>query len=167
MTSLDARRPREPHTAWHRRPAPGVPPGHGLPPPRANEEVTIISTQTQSTEAATAGFAALGVAPHIVAALDGLGITSPFPIQSSTIPVALSGADIIGQAKTGTGKTLAFGVPVLQRIEESEDAAVTAAAAPAAPRRPRGPAAPRAAAAARPAPTPATSCRRPAAPRRR
>jgi superfamily II DNA/RNA helicase len=62
------------------------------------------------------GFAALGVAEHIVSALDAQGISSPFPIQASTIPVALGGADIIGQAKTGTGKTLAFGIPVLQRL---------------------------------------------------
>jgi superfamily II DNA/RNA helicase len=61
-------------------------------------------------------FAALGVLPETVEALDSLGITRPFPIQSATIPVALSGSDVIGQAKTGTGKTLAFGIPVLQRV---------------------------------------------------
>ncbi|WP_307846712.1 DEAD/DEAH box helicase [Actinospica durhamensis] len=67
-----------------------------------------------------------------MATLDGLGIRSPFPIQSATIPVALTGADIIGQAKTGTGKTLAFGIPVLQRIEPSEptEAAEPVAQAP-------------------------------------
>ncbi|HEV2634755.1 MAG TPA: DEAD/DEAH box helicase [Actinocrinis sp.] len=54
--------------------------------------------------------------PETVEALDSLGITRPFPIQSATIPVALSGSDVIGQAKTGTGKTLAFGIPVLQRV---------------------------------------------------
>ncbi|MGH6656445.1 MAG: DEAD/DEAH box helicase, partial [Actinocrinis sp.] len=43
-------------------------------------------------------------------------MTAPFPIQAATIPVALSGADVIGQAKTGTGKTLAFGIPMLQRV---------------------------------------------------
>jgi superfamily II DNA/RNA helicase len=51
-----------------------------------------------------------------VEALDALGITVPFPIQTSTIPVALAGSDVIGQAKTGTGKTLAFGIPMLQRV---------------------------------------------------
>ena len=109
---------------------PGHPPGHGLPP-RANEEVTIISTQTHSPDSPDAGFAALGVAAHLVSALDGLGITAPFPIQASTIPVALTGADIIGQAKTGTGKTLAFGIPVLQAIEEPVPAEPAADAAPA------------------------------------
>ncbi len=61
-------------------------------------------------------FADYGVQPAIVAALDRAGITHPFPIQAMTLPVALAGHDIIGQAKTGTGKTLGFGVPVVQRV---------------------------------------------------
>jgi superfamily II DNA/RNA helicase len=71
-------------------------------------------------------FADLGVQAPIVAALEGVGITRPFPIQTMTLPVALSGHDVIGQAKTGTGKTLGFGIPVLQRVvapgEEGFDA---------------------------------------------
>lgn len=63
-----------------------------------------------------ADFADLGVAGPIVASLAAAGITHPFPIQALTLPVALSGADIIGQAKTGTGKTLGFGIPLLQRV---------------------------------------------------
>ncbi|HEU5158100.1 MAG TPA: DEAD/DEAH box helicase [Streptosporangiaceae bacterium] len=49
-------------------------------------------------------------------ALETEGIVEPFPIQSLALPIALSGHDIIGQARTGTGKTLAFGIPLLQRI---------------------------------------------------
>ncbi len=56
------------------------------------------------------------MAAETIEALDALGITAPFPIQAATIPVALAGSDVIGQAKTGTGKTLAFGIPVLQRV---------------------------------------------------
>jgi superfamily II DNA/RNA helicase len=52
----------------------------------------------------------------MVQALDAVGITTPFPIQALAIPTALTGTDMIGQARTGTGKTLAFGVPLLQRI---------------------------------------------------
>ena len=52
----------------------------------------------------------------IVSALAKHNITSPFPIQAMTLPVALSGHDIIGQAKTGTGKTLGFGIPILNRV---------------------------------------------------
>ncbi|MGO0603472.1 DEAD/DEAH box helicase [Brevibacterium linens] len=73
-----------------------------------------------------ADFAELGVAGPIVASLASAGITHPFPIQALTLPVALSGADIIGQAKTGTGKTLGFGIPLLQRvIGKTEDSSVT------------------------------------------
>ena len=61
-------------------------------------------------------FAELGVEPSIVAALADEGIEHPFPIQEMAIPIALGGADMIGQARTGTGKTLAFGIPILQRI---------------------------------------------------
>ena len=71
-------------------------------------------------------FAELGVQPPIVQALEGAGITHPFPIQAMTLPVALSGHDVIGQAKTGTGKTLGFGIPLLQHVvapgEEGFDA---------------------------------------------
>ena len=49
-------------------------------------------------------------------ALDAVRITTPFPIQALAIPTALTGTDMIGQARTGTGKTLAFGIPLLQRI---------------------------------------------------
>jgi superfamily II DNA/RNA helicase len=52
----------------------------------------------------------------IVQALDLVGITTPFPIQAMAIPIALTGTDMIGQARTGTGKTLAFGISLLQRI---------------------------------------------------
>ena len=79
--------------------------------------------------AATQTFRDLGVDERIAEALTAGGIVSPFPIQAATIPVALSGADVIGQAKTGTGKTLAFGIPVLQRMGIASAAAAAAAAA--------------------------------------
>src|SRR6185312_13337414 len=52
----------------------------------------------------------------MVDALASKGIFEPFPIQSQTIPLALAGQDIIGQAKTGTGKTFGFGLPIIQRL---------------------------------------------------
>ncbi|MGW9480689.1 DEAD/DEAH box helicase [Saccharomonospora azurea] len=61
-------------------------------------------------------FAELGVHPEIVRALDASGIERTFDIQALTLPLALSGDDVIGQARTGTGKTLGFGVPLLQRL---------------------------------------------------
>ena len=62
-------------------------------------------------------FADLGVKPDIVSALADVGISRTFAIQEMTLPIALAGSDLIGQARTGTGKTLAFGAPLLQRIE--------------------------------------------------
>ena len=64
----------------------------------------------------TRTFADFGVRADIADALTSVGITRPFPIQALTLPVALAGHDIIGQAKTGTGKTLGFGVPLLQNV---------------------------------------------------
>ena len=61
-------------------------------------------------------FTDLGIEPDMVDALAANGILSPFPIQEQTIPLALSGQDIIGQAKTGTGKTFGFGLPLIQRL---------------------------------------------------
>ena len=61
-------------------------------------------------------FADLGVIAPIADALAAVGIVNPFPIQSLAIPIAITGTDMIGQARTGTGKTLAFGVSLLQRI---------------------------------------------------
>ena len=54
-------------------------------------------------------FSELGISPDILQALASKGIDSPFPIQEQAIPIALTGQDLIGQAKTGTGKTLGFG----------------------------------------------------------
>lgn len=61
-------------------------------------------------------FADLGVDQDIVEALASKGIIDAFPIQEQTIPLGLPGQDIIGQAKTGTGKTFGFGIPVVQRL---------------------------------------------------
>ncbi len=67
----------------------------------------------------TATFRDLGVDAALCDALEAKGITHPFPIQAMTLPMALAGNDLIGQARTGTGKTLAFGLPLLQRIDTS------------------------------------------------
>jgi superfamily II DNA/RNA helicase len=66
-------------------------------------------------------FAKLGVRDEIVRALAEDGIQHPFAIQELTLPMALAGDDLIGQARTGMGKTLAFGVPMLHRITSDQD----------------------------------------------
>ncbi|MGH8882098.1 MAG: DEAD/DEAH box helicase, partial [Stackebrandtia sp.] len=58
-------------------------------------------------------FGELGLPPEIVTALADRGVTAPFPIQSATIPDALSGKDVLGRGRTGSGKTLSFGLPLL------------------------------------------------------
>ena len=78
-------------------------------------------------------FAEVGVQPQIVEALARVGVVRPFPIQAMTLPVALAGHDIIGQAKTGTGKTLGFGIPLLQQVAGPGEPGVEALAAPGAP----------------------------------
>ncbi|MFF7030111.1 DEAD/DEAH box helicase [Streptomyces albidoflavus] len=66
-------------------------------------------------------FRELGILSETAEALEAVGITNPFPIQELTLPVALSGTDVIGQAKTGTGKTLGFGLPLLERVTVAAD----------------------------------------------
>jgi ATP-dependent RNA helicase RhlE len=72
-------------------------------------------------------FGSLGLAPALLRALDDLGFTQPTPIQEQAIPALLQGSDLLGLAQTGTGKTAAFALPLLQRLGNER----------AAPRRPR------------------------------
>ena len=64
----------------------------------------------------TTTFADLGLAPRIVTALTAMGLTTPTPIQERSIPHIMAGRDLMGLAQTGTGKTAAFGLPLLHRI---------------------------------------------------
>nr|WP_297425442.1 DEAD/DEAH box helicase [uncultured Actinotalea sp.] len=75
-------------------------------------------------------FADFGIRDEIVQALADAGITHPFPIQALTLPVALSRHDIIGQAKTGTGKTLGFGLPLLEHVVAPDENGFSALPAP-------------------------------------
>ncbi|MEO6287718.1 MAG: DEAD/DEAH box helicase [Dyadobacter sp.] len=67
-------------------------------------------------------FSELGLSENIIKALTEMGIAKPSPIQAQGIPAVMGGADVIGQAQTGTGKTAAFGIPVLERIDTSSNA---------------------------------------------
>ena len=62
----------------------------------------------------------LGIAPTLLKVVDQLKLSIPTPIQHKAIPHGIEGKDVIGIALTGTGKTLAFGIPLLQRIAESK-----------------------------------------------
>jgi len=65
-------------------------------------------------------FRDLGLSPAVLAALEDVGYESPSPIQAETIPHILSGTDVVGQAQTGTGKTAAFALPLLSKIDLRE-----------------------------------------------
>ena len=68
----------------------------------------------------TSTFASLGLGPELLQTITDLGYEAPTPIQERTIPVLLAGRDVIGQAQTGTGKTAAFALPMLSRIDVSK-----------------------------------------------
>ncbi len=69
-------------------------------------------------------FNGLGIAPAILELLNTRNLTSPTPIQHKAIPIGIAGQDVIGVAQTGTGKTLAFGIPLIQRIAASKGRAL-------------------------------------------
>jgi superfamily II DNA/RNA helicase len=88
-------------------PSAGASPAAGLPPPGPDDPRLSSTAKT---------FRDFGIAEPICAALEAQGITTTFPIQALTLPIALDGHDLIGQARTGTGKTFAFGIPILERL---------------------------------------------------
>ena len=82
-------------------------------------ETPVVETPepeiTAAPAAPVATFADLGLPAEIVRVLSREGITTPFEIQSATVPDAMAGRDVLGRGQTGSGKTLAFGLPVLAR----------------------------------------------------
>jgi superfamily II DNA/RNA helicase len=85
----------------------------GIEPPEQLEPLAAHAPVKPDSPA----FSTFDVKPEIVEALASVGIIRTFAIQEMTLPIALGGADLIGQARTGTGKTLGFGVPLLNRLK--------------------------------------------------
>src|ERR1700749_3494930 len=85
-------------------------------------EQTITTTDSRADDAHAVPFRDLGVSETLCLALEGAGIYTTFPIQALALPIALGGYDIIGQARTGTGKTLGFGIPLLSRVAAGDAA---------------------------------------------
>jgi superfamily II DNA/RNA helicase len=79
-----------------------------------------LSPSSKSKAVVERSFADLGATPATLTSLARIGIEHPFPIQTLCLPLALAGVDLIGQARTGTGKTLAFGIPIVQEVDPSE-----------------------------------------------
>ncbi|TPQ16046.1 DEAD/DEAH box helicase [Streptomyces sporangiiformans] len=102
--------------ATEARPSSGRRPRHGSTTPALASHRVHRRGSTLTTT-----FRELGILSETAEALEAVGIINPFPIQEMTLPVALSGSDVIGQAKTGTGKTLGFGLPLLERVTVPAD----------------------------------------------
>ncbi|MEK7851157.1 MAG: DEAD/DEAH box helicase, partial [Deltaproteobacteria bacterium] len=64
-------------------------------------------------------FNELGLSSEILKAISAMGFEEPTPIQGKTIPVLMSGKDVVGQAQTGTGKTAAFGIPIIEKLDKT------------------------------------------------
>ncbi|WP_210479903.1 DEAD/DEAH box helicase [Naasia sp. SYSU D00948] len=79
-----------------------------------HERLEAVAHDAEEAQGVT--FADLGLGSNIVRALGDLGASSPFPIQAATIPDVLAGRDVLGRGRTGSGKTIAFGAPVVERI---------------------------------------------------
>ncbi len=82
------------------------------------EDVVLerLDAVEQSEAITTNSFEEMGLHPKVIIALTGMGAETPFPIQASTIPAAMSGRDVLGRGKTGSGKTIAFTVPMVQKL---------------------------------------------------
>ena len=78
----------------------------------------IAYFMNQNSQLQTPGFSRLGIAPTLLEALIKLNYKNPTPIQLQAIPVAMEGKDLVGIAQTGTGKTIAFGIPMIQRLQQ-------------------------------------------------
>ena len=67
-------------------------------------------------------FAELGLSPEVLKAIDRMGFEEASPIQTAAIPVILSRRDVVGQSSTGSGKTVAFAIPAVERVEPKKRA---------------------------------------------
>jgi len=88
----------------------------GRPAPTAVAPNALFAAQRVPTESDGRSFAELGVPAALIPALAGLGATAPFPIQSATLPTTMSGRDVLGRGRTGSGKTIAFAIPLVTRL---------------------------------------------------
>ena len=73
--------------------------------------------KTRITDQKLQKFTDLGLSKELLQAIANMGFEEPTPIQVKTIPALLKGRDVIGQAQTGTGKTAAYGIPIVERID--------------------------------------------------
>ncbi len=78
-----------------------------------------VNEESEVRQENLGGFAALGLSTRVLKAIQEMGFEEPSPIQERTIPSAMQGRDVIGRAQTGTGKTAAFGIPIVERLDRT------------------------------------------------
>ena len=81
-----------------------------------DQKLERLESVDASTVEIAGSFAELNLHPKMLIALEAMGVTAPFPIQAATIPAAIGGMDVLGRGKTGSGKTVAFTVPVITKL---------------------------------------------------
>jgi superfamily II DNA/RNA helicase len=92
-------------------------------PAQHQEDVVLARLEAQAVDATdmqSTGFGELGLGQNLVRVLAELGADTPFPIQAATIPSVLEGRDVLGRGRTGSGKTIAFGAPLVERLLQSQ-----------------------------------------------
>lgn len=95
-------------------------------PAQHQEDVVLARLEAQAVDATdmqSSGFGELGLGQNLVRVLAELGADTPFPIQAATIPSVLEGRDVLGRGRTGSGKTIAFGAPLVERLLQSQKGA--------------------------------------------
>ena len=132
-TSSPAARQRKPAAKTQARPDAPAGPAESTP---SSEPSDVVGTVDASAAAPVAlidavvdgpSFAELGLAAPIVQAVAAAGYRAPTPIQRDAIPLAMSGRDVMGLAQTGTGKTAAFTLPLLQKMMRHENTSMSPA----------------------------------------
>ena len=100
-------------------------PRNHAPRPVSADAFPIMTNKPEAEVVAPVGptktFAELGLLPMLMSAVEAEGYTHPTPIQAATIPAGIAGRDILGSAQTGTGKTAAFALPILHRLQSTTD----------------------------------------------
>ncbi len=81
-----------------------------------DQKLERLESVDASTVDISGSFSDMNLHPKLLVALDQMGVTSPFPIQAATIPAAIGGMDVLGRGKTGSGKTVAFVVPLITKL---------------------------------------------------
>jgi superfamily II DNA/RNA helicase len=111
-------RPNQRHQRPNRRQDTAATSASALFPTTTATTTTSDTTVTAATAATTGSttFDALGVPAPLIPVLADLGATAPFPIQAATLPATLAGRDVLGRGRTGSGKTIAFAVPLVARL---------------------------------------------------